>query len=58
MKGIDTAKENQLVKVRGKKAYTGIVKEMMKISSRCSSLPNFDKRSPDEILGYNTFNRV
>lgn len=50
---IINALENQLVKARGKKTYTGTVKEIMKISERCSSLPDLDKRSPDEILGYN-----
>ena len=53
MKSIDTAKENQLVKVSDKKTCTDIAKVIMKISSRCSSLPDIDKRSPDEILGYN-----
>jgi antitoxin VapB len=52
-KVIINALENQLVRARGKKIYTGTVKEIMKISQRCSSLPDLDKRSPDEILGYN-----
>jgi antitoxin VapB len=50
---IINALENQLVKTRGKKTHTGTVKDIMKISDRCSSLPDLDKRSPDEILGYN-----
>jgi antitoxin VapB len=50
---IINALENQLVKTRGKKTYTGTVSEIMKISSRCSSLPDLDERSPYEILGYN-----
>ena len=28
-------------------------KDIMSISKRCSSLPDIDKRSEDEILGYN-----
>ncbi len=29
-----------------------IFKEIMKISRECSSLPDLDSRSPEEILGY------
>jgi hypothetical protein len=29
-----------------------MVEEIMKVSKRCSEIPDQDKRSPDEILGY------
>jgi hypothetical protein len=29
-----------------------MAEEIMKISRRCSEIPDQDKRSPDEILGY------
>lgn len=47
------ALENHIEKLRGQRLYPDKVEEIMSISSRCSSLPDIDKRSPDEILGYN-----
>lgn len=47
------ALEDQLERLRGRRTYTDTVKEIMTISSRCSSIPDIDERSPDEILGYN-----
>ncbi len=32
--------------------------EILKISKRCSSLPDLDKRSPDEILDYNQIGAI
>ena len=47
-----TALEDRLERLRGRNNHTDTVDEILKISARCSSLPDLDKRSPDEILGY------
>ena len=47
------ALEDQLERLQGRRTYTDIVKEIMTISNRCSSIPDIDERSPDEILSYN-----
>lgn len=50
---IITALEDRLERLRGRNTHTSTVDEIIKISKRCSSLPDLDKRSPEEILGYN-----
>lgn len=45
--------EERLQRLRGRRNVSNLEKEIMTISKRCSSLPDFDSRSPDEILGYN-----
>ena len=45
--------ENHIERLRGQRIYPDTLKEIMDISSRCSSIPDIDKRTPDEILGYN-----
>ncbi len=47
------ALENHVERLRGQRAYPDTVKEIMTISKRCSSIPDFDKRSIDDVLGYN-----
>ena len=47
------ALEDQLERLRGRRTYPDLFKEIMDISKRCSSIPDIDERSPDEILGYN-----
>ncbi len=47
------ALEDRLERLRGRNNPTNTVDEIIKISKRCSSLPDLDKRSPEEILGYN-----
>lgn len=47
------ALEERLERLTGRRITTDIVQEIMTISQRCSSLPDKDKRSPEEILGYN-----
>ena len=47
------ALEERLERLRGRRTTTNIVHEIMAISQRCSSLPDVDKRSPEEILSYN-----
>jgi antitoxin VapB len=47
------ALEERLIRLKGRRMPVGIVDEIMKISLRCRSLPDKDKRGADEILGYN-----
>ncbi|MCD4755835.1 MAG: type II toxin-antitoxin system VapB family antitoxin [Deltaproteobacteria bacterium] len=47
------ALEERLERSRGRRTTTNTVQEIMAISQRCSSLPEQDHRSTDEILGYN-----
>ncbi len=49
------ALEERLERLRGRRTTTDTFKEIMIISRRCSSLPDEDQRSPEEILGYNQF---
>jgi len=46
------ALEERLERLRGRRTTTDVAQEIMKISRRCSALPDLDKRSPEEILGY------
>lgn len=46
------ALEERLERLRGRRTATDTVEEIMKISRRCSDLPDLDTRSADEILGY------
>ncbi|MBI4859054.1 MAG: type II toxin-antitoxin system VapB family antitoxin [Candidatus Riflebacteria bacterium] len=46
------ALEERLERIRGKRTSPDLVQDILEISKRCASLPNLDKRSPDEILGY------
>ena len=45
--------EERLQRLRGRSTAIDLVEEIMKISRRCSEIPDKDQRSPDEILGYN-----
>ncbi|MEJ2588099.1 MAG: type II toxin-antitoxin system VapB family antitoxin [Deltaproteobacteria bacterium] len=47
------ALENQMERLRGCRSYPDIAEEILKISRRCSAIPDRDNRSPDDILGYN-----
>jgi antitoxin VapB len=49
---ITHALEERLQRLRGRAATPDLIEEIMKISERCSGLPDQDLRSPDEILGY------
>ena len=51
-KTIIHALEEKLERLRGSCKAVNIAEEIMSISKRCSSLPDIDKRSADEILGY------
>ncbi len=46
------ALEERLERLRGRRTTTDTAQEIMKISKRCRALPDLDKRSPEEILGY------
>lgn len=46
------ALEERLIRLKGRRSTTEIADEIMKISIRCSTLPDRDRRGADEILGY------
>ena len=46
------ALEERLVRIRGRRTAPDSLEEIMSISRRCRSLPDQDRRTPDEILGY------
>jgi len=46
------ALEERLQRLRGRSKAIDLAEELMKISKRCSEIPDQDQRSPDEILGY------
>jgi len=48
-----TALEERLERIRRRNSASDTFHEIMKISRRCSSLPDHDLRSPEDILGYN-----
>ena len=49
---ITRALEERLQRLRGRSTTIDMAEEIMKISKRCSEIPDQDQRSPDEILGY------
>ena len=51
---ITIALEERLERLRGRTTTTDLVEELIKISKRCSAIPDRDKRSADEILGYDS----
>jgi len=44
--------EERLEHLQGRKQVSGIEEEIIRISERCSALPDLDERSPEQILGY------
>jgi len=52
---IINALEERLERLRGRRIVTDTAQEIMKISVRCSSLPDKDHRTPEEILDYDRF---
>jgi antitoxin VapB len=46
------ALEERLQRLCGRSTAIDLTEEIMKISRRCSEIPDQDQRSPDEILGY------
>ena len=51
---ITHALEERLERLRGSSAAPDLVEEILKISKRCSAIPDRDQRSSDEILGYDS----
>jgi antitoxin VapB len=49
---IRKAVEDRLERVRRDKRAGRMKSDIIAIAKRCSSLPDFDQRSADEILGY------
>ena len=47
------ALEEKLERLKGSRTADSTFEKIMAVSKRCSSLPDLDTRSPDEILGYN-----
>ena len=48
----ETALEERLLRVRGRRADRGLAERIMEIGRHCASLPVLDGRAPDEILDY------
>ena len=44
--------EERLERLQGRRQASGIEEEIIRISGRCSTLPDLDDRSPEQILGY------
>lgn len=51
---ITRALEERLERMRGRRTAVDTAAEIIKISRRCSRLPNRDTRIPEEILGYDS----
>ena len=51
---ITHALEERLERLRGRSTATDLVEEILKLSKRCSAIPDQDQRSADEILGYDS----
>lgn len=49
---ITRALEERLQRLRGRATAIDLAEEILNISRRCSELPDQDKRSHEEILGY------
>lgn len=47
------ALEERLQRLHGRKSTPDCVTMVLEISARCSALPDLDRRSEEEILGYN-----
>jgi antitoxin VapB len=46
------ALEQALLRVRGRKTAPSVREAILEVSERCAALPDIDKRTPEEILGY------
>ena len=51
---ITRALEERLERLRGRSTTTDLVEEILKISERCSAIPDRDQSSADDILGYDS----
>lgn len=48
------ALREKLLREQGKRAPIELKENLLNIGRRCAVLPDQDKRSPDEIMGYNS----
>ena len=46
------ALEERLQQLKARRSATRLAEEILRISQRCSALPDLDQRNPDEILDY------
>ena len=46
--------QERLERIRGSRRTPDILEKILEISRRCSSLPDLDSRTPDQILGYDS----
>ncbi len=53
-RAITQALEERLERLRGRSTTTDLVEDILRISKRCSEIPDQDKRSTEEILGYDS----
>lgn len=49
---IRNKKNKALVRLREQRIAPNLVEQILSIARRCGSLPDFDSRPADEILGY------
>jgi len=49
---INQALEERLERLRGRSTAPDLMEEILKISKRCSAIPDRNHRAADEILGY------
>ena len=49
---VHRAAEERLRRVRRDRAGRSLAEELLEIGRRCASLPDLDRRTADEILGY------
>jgi antitoxin VapB len=47
------ALRERLTREEGRRSIPPLENELLEIGRRCAALPDLDRRSPDEILGYN-----
>jgi antitoxin VapB len=53
-RAITQALEERLERLRGRSTTTDMVEDILRISKRCSEIPDQDNRSAEEILGYDS----
>ena len=46
------ALRERLQREEGRRQVRSLKEELLEISDRCGALPDFDTRTPDEIIGY------
>ncbi len=51
---VTRALKERLTRVEGRRAVRGLKEEIDEIGKRCAALPDLDRRTADEILGYDS----